>query len=322
MPNAPAAQDAGEADRSPITIEGVSGPNDDSRRTPDERRARMAGTMLYTNLSVSFDEIPVDDALRAFQEAMDFNIIGLYARQRDDGTLGPGIDRDITITFDVENLPALTVLEMILMQCETTEDVTWQIRDAGFMEVGPKSRLNRGSAVTVRRYDVTDLLGMIRITEYRDTHAAPDIQFRRDSVYDLYDPRTMISDDGRIVWPTGVHRPRTRPVHSTPHGRRPTRHPAPPRQQRPTSSPRDALPDSRRLAEEDLLELITNAIEPNLWQRNGGNVAYARIHRDHLIVRAPDYIHRRVGGYPEPIPPEPAEAERDADASPDADESN
>ncbi len=302
-----------------ITVEGVGTPGQASP-SPDEYRARIAGVLLYTNLTVSFDDVPARDALRQFRDALDLNMIPLYARQDEEGnTVSPGIDPEHGITLHAENLPALTILKMILLQCEEHEDVTWQIRDAGFMEVGPKSRLNRGSAIEVRTYDVSDLLGMARLLDYRDTGSdAPAVGFSGfGTPYDLYDPRTMISDDGRIVWPVGVHRPRTRAVHSIPHA--PQRPQAtPPR--RPTD-PRDAMPRDRRHAEEDLLTLIRSTIEPTLWEHHGGNVAHARIHRDHLVVRAPDYVHRQLGGYPNPVVPD-REPEAPDNEQPGPDDTN
>ncbi len=35
----------------------------------------------------------------------------------------------------------------------------------------------------------------------------------------------------------------------------------------------------------------------------GGRIARIRVQRDTIMVAAPDYIHRQIGGYPRPIPP-------------------
>ena len=39
-------------------------------------------------------------------------------------------------------------------------------------------------------------------------------------------------------------------------------------------------------------------IEPDAWQVNGGDAASIRYYQGTLIVRAPDYIQRQLGGYP------------------------
>jgi hypothetical protein len=63
-------------------------------------------------------------------------------------------------------------------------------------------------------------------------------------------------------------------------------------------------PDPNDVAAQ-LLYTITNSIEPTAWEINGGTIARISITTGgDLVVTAPDYIQRAVGGYP--IPPRPA----------------
>ena len=39
-------------------------------------------------------------------------------------------------------------------------------------------------------------------------------------------------------------------------------------------------------------------MEPDAWDINGGEYATIRYYQGTLIIRAPDYIHRQIGGYP------------------------
>ena len=58
--------------------------------------------------------------------------------------------------------------------------------------------------------------------------------------------------------------------------------------------------EQRRSTEDQALELIDiiiETIEPEQWRDNGGDAATIRFYRGTLIVRAPDYIHRQLGGY-------------------------
>ncbi len=55
-------------------------------------------------------------------------------------------------------------------------------------------------------------------------------------------------------------------------------------------------PDSEEQALE-LIDIIIETIEPEQWRDNGGDAATIRFYRGTLIVRAPDYIHRQLGGY-------------------------
>ncbi|MHC4382724.1 MAG: hypothetical protein ACYS0J_07845, partial [Planctomycetota bacterium] len=47
-----------------------------------------------------------------------------------------------------------------------------------------------------------------------------------------------------------------------------------------------------------IIDLITESIEPDAWDVNGGDWATIRYYTGTLIIRAPDYIHRQIGGYP------------------------
>lgn len=47
-----------------------------------------------------------------------------------------------------------------------------------------------------------------------------------------------------------------------------------------------------------LVDLITEYIEPEQWDINGGDGGTIREYSRHLIIRAPDYIHRQLAGYP------------------------
>jgi len=52
---------------------------------------------------------------------------------------------------------------------------------------------------------------------------------------------------------------------------------------------------------ERIAQLIRDTIEPNIWRANGGLYASISIYRDMLIIRAPMYVHRRIGhGTPPP----------------------
>jgi hypothetical protein len=47
---------------------------------------------------------------------------------------------------------------------------------------------------------------------------------------------------------------------------------------------------------EQLADLIANSIEPDLWRRNGGIHGSIRYYDGRLIIRAPEYVHRQIGG--------------------------
>ncbi len=60
--------------------------------------------------------------------------------------------------------------------------------------------------------------------------------------------------------------------------------------------------DSDALDKDELIQqledLITSSIETDQWASTGGDGATIRAYEGHLLIRAPDYIHRQIVGYP------------------------
>jgi hypothetical protein len=53
---------------------------------------------------------------------------------------------------------------------------------------------------------------------------------------------------------------------------------------------------------ENIINAITTNIEPDIWQRNGGISGTITYFQNKLIIRAPEYVHQKIG---DPIPPAP-----------------
>ncbi len=49
---------------------------------------------------------------------------------------------------------------------------------------------------------------------------------------------------------------------------------------------------------QEVIDLIVTIVEPEQWLDNGGDSSSVRYFRGSLIVRAPDYVHRQLVGYP------------------------
>jgi hypothetical protein len=60
--------------------------------------------------------------------------------------------------------------------------------------------------------------------------------------------------------------------------------------------------DPERRSEDEksqqLMDIIVEQCEPEAWADNGGDAASMRYYQGVLIIRAPDYIHRQIDGYP------------------------
>ena len=104
-------------------------------------KAAMLGALLYTDITVQFQDTPGREAINYLQTALGINLVGRY---NDDRT-GIGLDPEAPVTLNAVNQPAITVLEMVLDQASGDEPATWQLRD-GYVEVGTKERLNGAGA--------------------------------------------------------------------------------------------------------------------------------------------------------------------------------
>jgi hypothetical protein len=259
-----------------------------------EEKARLLGVLTCTQLAVHFDEAPAREAIGALSRALAVPIIGRYSDDR----IGHGIDGESPITLRLEGVSALLVLEMILEQAAEYEPLTWQLR-RGFIEVGTKERLSAPAACEMRTYNVRDL---------------------------MLEPPYFAAPSGVGFGSGGM--PSVRDFDERPYA---------------TAVLSKPSESGRKRPEELILELvhgIIETIEPGNWdfgqdddriedeignpppRRGGGSgsrsgdassprrhrrpikIASIRAWRDTIIIRAPDYIHRQVNGYPDPLPPE------------------
>lgn len=253
-------------------------------------RARIVGVLLYSNITVAFEEKPAREAFNAVARALNLTFLGRYS----DDAVGHGIDPDTPITLMADARPALDVLEEMLEQCETYEDCTWQIRK-GMIELGTKARLATPASREVRVYDVADQL--------LDTPNFISALQEDKSFKPVMSPyvESVLGEATREALRKGHFVERR-------------------------------SPDQIML---ELLEFMTETIEPGHWNIGGPvkadetsspgrsvshrfaslqsfpvddpNVwATVRVLDSTVIVRAPDFIHRQIGGYPKLIKPAPS----------------
>ena len=256
--------------------------------------ARLLGVLTYTRLSLQFDEVPAREAFKAVAEALNITIIGRWMDEKN----VDGIDPDAVISMTAEARIALDVIEEMLEQCEDFEDCTWQLR-GGAVEIGTKRRLAVPAARQRRTYDLTDL---------------------------LLEAPYFISPIGGSQF-AKIDTPYVEAVLGAPA----------------REALREGQPPKRKSKSEILLELlegIAETIEPGRWDLGTDDAdaaaddtsataaagstaardearrrrtrlwATMRIFRDSLIITAPDFMHRQVGGYPKPIKPLDAETVR------------
>ena len=248
-------------------------------------KAHMLSVLLYTDVTVQFPETPARDAINYLQTILGINIVGRYS---DDRT-AEGIDPETPITLEVVDQPALTVLEMILDQCEALDEATtWQLRN-GFVEVGTKSRLSAPGAREIRYYPIRDLL-----FEPPRFDNAPDLDLNSALNQGQSGGGGRGGGGGGFGGGGGGGGGFGGGGGGSGGGGGGGRGGG-----NIFGEPGDEE-DRRTEAEkaQEVVDLILDIVEPDAWVDNGGDWASIRYYQGTLIVRAPDYIQRQIGGYP------------------------
>ena len=240
-------------------------------------KASLLGALLYTDITVQFNETPLRDAMNYMQTVLGINIIGRY---NDDRT-GIGLDPNAPITLSVTDKPALTVLEMMLSEASPDEPTTWQLRD-DYVEVGTKERLSAPSAREIRYYPIKDLLFQPPMFDN-----APRLDL--DSALDQSQGSGGFGGGGGGGFGGGGGGGGRGGGGSGGGGSGGAI----------IGDPADEAPrPSEAELAQQIIDLIVETVEPEAWDVLGGDWASIRYYQGTLIVRAPDYIHRQIGGYP------------------------
>jgi uncharacterized membrane protein YgcG len=242
-------------------------------RSAPMSRADMLRVLTGRALTVEFHEAPAREAFKHLQALLGIQVVGRY----DDDRIGHGIDPEAPITLTVVERSALTVLERMLDQCQDLEPCTWQLRD-GFVEVGTKERLSVPSARETRYYPIRDLMyGPLQFDN------APELNLGAALNQGGGFGGGAAGGRGGGLGGGGGGRGGGSGSGGGSGGG--------------IFGPPGEPPD--RPAEDELvqevIDLITGSIEPDAWGIGGW--ATIQYYAGTLIVRAPDFIHRRIEGY-------------------------
>ncbi len=248
-------------------------------------KSHLLSTLLYTDVSVQFNETPLRDVMKYLETVLGINLSPRYSDDRNAN--GEGMDPDAPITLNVENMPALTVIEMVLSQLDTSDSAasaTWQLRD-GYVEIGTKDRLSAPGAREIRYYPIRDLLFEPPMFEN-----APEL--------DLESALNQAQNSGSGSGGSGSGGGfggggggggggsgggGGGAIFGEP-GEDPER-----------------ISEAERA--QQIMDLITETVEPDAWDVAGGDTATIRYYQGTLIIRAPDFIQRQIGGYPFAVRP-------------------
>ncbi len=206
--------------------------------------AKILGTLLYSDLSVSWDDQPIVDVLQQLEDDLHIDMFVFWESDSKDG-----IDKSTPITLKLPATPAIVVLERIIGILNiNNEPNTWQLRD-GMLEVGLKDQFTQGRSMELRTYDVMSLLFTIR-----DFDNAPEMG---------------TTGGGGNGGGGGVQ-----------FGN-------------PTEEPES---QTKEQEVQELIDTITDFVESEQWKVHGGNCTI-RFYKGSLLVKAPDFVHRQLGGY-------------------------
>ena len=251
-------------------------------------KSRMLSVLLYDDRSVQYNDTPARDAINHLQTILGINIIGRYL---DDSGADGGLDPDALINLDVVDQPALTILEMVLDQCGDNEPTTWQLRN-GYVEVGTKARLSVPAAQEIRYYPIRDLLFE---PTYFDN--APELDLNQALQQGQQRGGRGGGGGGRGGGGGGGFGGgggggggfgggsggggsggRGGGIFGDP------------------EDDPDRMTEKEKV--DQLIDLIIEIVEPDSWIEAGGDDASIRYYQGTLIIRAPDFIQRQIGGYP------------------------
>ena len=237
----------------------------ESRR--DTSQGALLGALLYTDITVNFDETPARDAFTYVKQLLGVDLVVRY----NDDRSGFGIDPDTPISLEAKGVPALTVIERMLEQCADLDPCTWQLRK-GYIEIGTKDRLSVPAARELRMYPIRDLL--FEVPRFDN---APE-----------FDLNSSLNQGGGAGGGGGGFGGGGGGAGGGGGGGG-----------APFGNPGE---EPERMSEDEkvqqLVDIILETIEPDAWVDNGGDAATIRYFEGVLIVRAPDYIQRQIGGYP------------------------
>jgi hypothetical protein len=116
---------------------------------------------LLRPLSFQVEDTRLENVIQFITDITGADIEPLWVNDRE----VEGLRKDDLVTFRVENMQALAVIERVLRQVTDEFDRgTWQFNELGTLEIGPRSRLNQST--TLKIYDINDLtISLINIRQ-------------------------------------------------------------------------------------------------------------------------------------------------------------
>jgi hypothetical protein len=257
--------------------------------TVEDRRLEQLGRLVHSEVTCTFEEVRLVDALRAMRRELKLNMMVFTADPTGRSSV-PGIDGELLVDLEFRKVKGLALLEALCAVAGA--DCTWQIHN-GVIEVGPRRYLARQEARETRLYDTTDLA--IDPPDWEASAAGSRTIQHRNSDEVIGELARMIAThcepeaflpetDTRIDEATGKVVPRQ---HTTPSGSGAGR-----------GGTGRKSPNTQASANYDPEQ--AQVFVTGRW-------ASIQVKDNRLAILAPDFVHRAIDGYGAPIPPPASE---------------
>lgn len=254
--------------------------------TESDRVAEQLGKLVFARVDIEAERASLRDVLRAVRNALGLNMV-VFEQHVQGGTVTGGIDGEQLIDIALTDTDGYGVLDTLASLA--AGDCTWQI-NRGVVEFGPKSQLAR---VDARRTEVVEAADLSLIPpDYEGQLGKLGVQS-----YNRLDTDEVLADLIRAI---STH---CEPAAFEPDPeRKHDPYPSGSRQIVPSNPP----PGVTRVR----VNPSTNAWR-NLDPRIGpvyihGKWASVQTKNTQLMLVAPDFVMRKVLGYPKPLPPREA----------------
>lgn len=248
-----------------------------------DRVAEQLGRLVFARIDIEVEGAPLRSVLRAVRKALGLNMV-VFEQQVRDGTITGGVDGAQPIDLALSETDGYAVLDTLASLA--SGDCTWQI-NRGVVEFGPRSQLARPDA---RRTEVVEAADLSLIPpDYEGQLGKRDIQS-----YNRLDTDEVLADLIRAISthcePTAFEADPERKHDPYATGNR-------------QIIPVNPDPGVTRVR----VNPSTNAWR-NLDPRVGpvyihGKWASVQTKNTALMLVAPDFVMRKVIGYPAPLPP-------------------
>jgi hypothetical protein len=265
----------------------------DSASPNDDRDLVLLGRLVYSQVDVTCDDCNVGESIRALTAALGINVAMKFDVEFVD---------DTPVFLELKDVDGLTALEAIIAQ--GGGNATWQLR-RGILEVGSKTYLARGNGRRTQTYDVSSLLMDIPYTPGIEM-APPDLSTGHGGRFKPLmtlgpDPETYrrkapveVAADLMQAIVNQVEPEAWQPIPEG-DGTDGTKGPTPK-----LASGKSSERNQSSLGDRNFDAKVGPPFVRGKWAaldfyRQGG----------HLIVTAPDFVHRGIGGYGEALPVAP-----------------